>query len=65
MNVDLYKCRLRICDDVREILEEEKPTHVLVAFDAGKQHSVMKHLKSIKVAAKNTIRTVGTISVYS
>ena len=34
------------------ILEEEKPTHMLVAFDAGKRHSVIKHIVSIKEDVK-------------
>ena len=36
------------------ILEEEKPTHMLVAFDAGKRHSVIKHIVSIKGTSKDS-----------
>lgn len=34
------------------VLEKEKPSHVLVAFDAGKQLSDIQHLKVIKADVK-------------
>ncbi len=35
-----------------KMLEDEKPTHMLVAFDAEKQHSATRHLKNIKAEDK-------------
>ncbi|MFB8735414.1 hypothetical protein ACEQPO_21590 [Bacillus sp. SL00103] len=35
-----------------KMLEDEKPTHMLVAFDAGKQRSATRHLKNIKAEDK-------------
>lgn len=40
-----------------KMLEEEKPTHILVAFDAGKQLSAMKHSRSIKAVGKKRRRS--------
>lgn len=37
------------------ILEEEKPTHLLVAFDAGKQRFATKHLQNTKEADKRRL----------
>ena len=44
------------------ILEEEKPTHILVAFDAGKTTFDISNIKNIKVDGKNTTRIIRTVS---
>lgn len=37
---------------LEKIIREEQPNHFLVAFDAGKLHSVILNIVSIKVADK-------------
>lgn len=47
-----------------KMLEDEKPTHMLVAFDAGKPLSATARLKNIKAEDKNAAGAFRTDAVH-